>query len=140
MLRQLFAGGRPWLFKAGSARGGPEPVGGVTWCDWDQEFEPTPGLHQIVGHTPASSVRITMLEDRTGVITRQTLALDANEGKDVNRGESASTNLCLDTRLRHVALLIGDSAVVIPGAMLESALSVATLDKMVAEAQRKKPY
>lgn len=41
------------LLGAGIARGGKEPVGGITWLDWDTEFEeeavPIP---QIVGHTP----------------------------------------------------------------------------------------
>ena len=26
--------------------------GGLLWCDWDEEFHPVGGLHQIVGHTP----------------------------------------------------------------------------------------
>lgn len=35
----------------GRARYGNAPVGGSLWCDFDQEFEPTP-FPQIVGHTP----------------------------------------------------------------------------------------
>ena len=137
ILRQLFAGGRPWLFKAGAARGGPEPVGGVTWCDWDQEFEPTPGLHQIVGHTPNRNVRIASIEAPGGSITRRQLALADGEGKVISRGESASTNVCLDTHLRHVALLVGGSAVVIPSALPELALSAAIIDDLVSEAGRR---
>lgn len=40
----------PWLM-AGFSRGGLQPVGGIVWLDWNDEFEPVPGLNQIVGHT-----------------------------------------------------------------------------------------
>ncbi len=36
---------------AGRIRGGRARWGGVTWLDWNHEFEPIPGLKQIVGHT-----------------------------------------------------------------------------------------
>ncbi len=39
-----------WL-GAGFARGGTQPVGGITWLDWNNEFKPIPYLNQIVGHT-----------------------------------------------------------------------------------------
>jgi hypothetical protein len=39
------------LLQAGRARGGDAPVGGITWLDWDDEFEDTFPLPQIVGHT-----------------------------------------------------------------------------------------
>lgn len=40
----------PWL-SAGFSRGGMQPVGGIVWLDWNEEFEPVSGLNQIVGHT-----------------------------------------------------------------------------------------
>jgi hypothetical protein len=40
-----------WIFNAGKSRGGVVPVGGITWCDFEREFHPIKGLHQIVGHT-----------------------------------------------------------------------------------------
>lgn len=40
----------PWL-NAGFTRGGIQPVGGITWLDWNEEFEPIPNINQIVGHT-----------------------------------------------------------------------------------------
>jgi len=40
----------PWL-SAGFSRGGLQPVGGIIWLDWNEEFEPVPGLNQIIGHT-----------------------------------------------------------------------------------------
>jgi len=43
------------ILGCGSARGGPEDVGGITWLDWNREFEDHPSLPpQIVGHTPHS--------------------------------------------------------------------------------------
>jgi len=38
----------------GYARGGQSPVGGLHWCDWNDEFEYVSGVPQIVGHTRAS--------------------------------------------------------------------------------------
>ena len=45
------------LLHPGKARGGLRPCGGVTWCDWDKEFVPIPGVNQLVGHTPGRTVR-----------------------------------------------------------------------------------
>lgn len=65
----------PVLFKAGQARGGDSKVGGCTWLDWNWEFKDTPGIKQIVGHTPGEQVR--------------------------KIGES----YCLDTHLRHYGVI-----------------------------------
>ena len=40
-----------WIFNAGRARGGNQPVGGITWCDFNTEFIPIKGISQIFGHT-----------------------------------------------------------------------------------------
>ena len=45
------------LFQAGRARGGPAPVGGPVWLDWNNEFEHVAKLPQIVGHTQGRDVR-----------------------------------------------------------------------------------
>lgn len=60
----------------GRGRGGWAKVGGVDWLDWDLEFQPINGLHQIVGHSFGKEVRIKRIPD--------------------------SYNYCLDTHLRHV--------------------------------------
>lgn len=69
------SGGFHEIFNAGRARGGRAATGGPTWLDWNQEFEPLPGLKQIIGHTHGHSVRV----------------------KD--------DNYCIDTGLKHVAWL-----------------------------------
>lgn len=68
----------PWL-DAGFARGGRQVVGGVTWLDWYDEFEPVPHLNQIVGHTE----------------------LRKPEKKIIGNSE----NYCLDTKNRHIGIL-----------------------------------
>jgi len=40
-----------WFSDCGRARWGNAETGGVLWCDFDDEFEPT-DFPQIVGHTP----------------------------------------------------------------------------------------
>ena len=41
----------------GYTRGGSSACGGLYWCDWDHEFEPVPGVKQIVGHTRQDSIQ-----------------------------------------------------------------------------------
>lgn len=43
------------LLRAGRVRGGDAPVGGITWHDWDDEFEDALPLPQLVGHTASKS-------------------------------------------------------------------------------------
>jgi len=45
------------IFMAGQARGGGygRQPGGITWLDFDREFQPIDGLNQIVGHTTHAS-------------------------------------------------------------------------------------
>jgi hypothetical protein len=40
-----------WFSSIGHSRGGMNHVGGILWCDFDNEFVPTK-FPQIVGHTP----------------------------------------------------------------------------------------
>ena len=68
----------PWL-AAGFARRGLQKVGGITWLDWLDEFEPVPYLNQIVGHTQLRYPEEKITEN--------------------------SKNYCLDTKNKHIALL-----------------------------------
>ncbi len=67
-----------WL-DAGFARGGWQTVGGITWLDWKDEFEPIPDLNQIVGHTELQL-----------------------PGQKCTHN---SKNYCLDTRSQHIGIL-----------------------------------
>lgn len=44
--------GENWALGSGRSRGGRMPFGGIIWCDFEREFVPVKGLHQIFGHTP----------------------------------------------------------------------------------------
>ena len=79
-LSKLHMGECPDLLRAGRARRGPAPIGGITWCDWSLEFIPAPGLNQIVGHS-------------CGLLPRE-------------KNTSASRNICIDTRLGTVIMMI----------------------------------
>jgi hypothetical protein len=43
--------------RAGWARGGNQEYGGLTWLDWNDEFEPIEGVKQIVGHSRGDEPR-----------------------------------------------------------------------------------
>jgi hypothetical protein len=92
-LEALNAGRLHWSFAAGRSRGGSEPHGGLTWCDWG-EFEPIPKLNQIFGHTPDWEPRVLEADD--------------------------SSNVCLDTTMpqgrsiRHFAIVVGGDVEIHP--------------------------
>jgi hypothetical protein len=74
------------ILSIGRRRGGWDPVGGITWCDW-RDFEPTDGVNQICGHTINFDVR--------------------------QRNTLNSANFCIDTNLNHVAIIDDDGEVII---------------------------
>ena len=71
------------LFLAGRDRGGRQPVGGVTWCDI-RRFQPTAGIHQLVGHTPDQRRSLRAVET------------------------TGSLNFCLDHRNGHAYALVDE--------------------------------
>ena len=68
----------PLFYYCSGARGGRDPYSGPLWMDWG-DFRPIAGINQIVGHTPLRKPDQYSTED--------------------------STNWCLDTHLRHYAVL-----------------------------------
>jgi hypothetical protein len=48
---KLINGSHHWFYGAGEGRGGRQKIGGITWQDFDTEFEPIDGLKQLVGHS-----------------------------------------------------------------------------------------
>ena len=60
-----------FLFGAGVDRAGTQLVGGPLWMDWDSLI-PTPGINQIVGHTPGDEVR------KKATRTSENYCLDVN--------------------------------------------------------------
>lgn len=68
----------------GRSRGGWETKGGVVWQDWNKDFLPIDGVHQIVGHT--------------------------RRDKEFRyKNTHKSINLCLDSDLHHFAIIEPDN-------------------------------
>ena len=65
--------------RPGMSRGGSQFVGGLTWLDWDAEFEAVPEVNQIVGHSYGKKPRMIRTKD--------------------------STNWCIDTGLNHIGII-----------------------------------
>lgn len=76
----------PLLYYCSAARGGRDAYSGPLWMDWG-DFRPIPGLNQIVGHTPMRNPDEFSRED--------------------------STNWCVDTNLRHYAVLEDDRLTIV---------------------------
>ena len=45
------------MHNIGRARGGPDRIGGMFWCDFNREFEPINELTQVFGHTRGRGIR-----------------------------------------------------------------------------------
>jgi len=82
-LQEIKRGNIDPILDAGIARGGLNPFGGITWLDWNDEFEVIPNLNQIVGHTQ----RKAPIE----LITKN------------------SKNYCIDTQNRHIGLIVNNN-------------------------------
>lgn len=100
----------PVLLGCGWARCGDFRYGGVTWCDWDIEFRPVRGLHQVVGHTyEQCTVRGCYLRRRGRKVFME--SIEPKPGETVVRtiGDNDSCNWCIDTGLEVVAILEGET-------------------------------
>ncbi len=107
---QCLRQGRPHRhFDRGVARGGSAPCGGPLWLSWQSEFRPTPGLHQLFGHT-ASRGTVRGLHLHTDGSHRSSevfgdppVVIGSHATPD--DPQWISCNICIDTRLHLVALI-----------------------------------
>ena len=76
-----------WAYCAGRARGGQYPRGGITWLDFEHEFDPIVGLRQIVGHTFS----------RTGKIRAHY--------KECDKNVADADNICIDCNLNEYLII-----------------------------------
>ncbi len=113
-LLQLNAGGRPAIFAPGHARGGSQEFGGITWLDWTQEFRPVSGMNQIVGHTPAETIRLHWTEQKRRHGHKRAHNLDRKPLDVPSIAKCSSVNVCLDTRLHAVALISTEEVRIVP--------------------------
>jgi hypothetical protein len=91
--KALYAKGGHWFTRPGFSRSSSPFYGGLTWCDWNDEFIPIKGVNQIVGHTP--SRRITWKNVEKGDTRWKQVYLENNVVPVF--AKDTSYNICLDT-------------------------------------------
>ena len=80
-----------WFEICGHARSHASPfVGGIIWLDFNYEFTPIRGIHQIVGHTPSDKIRWRIMKENDN-------AVYAPEGAEPELNEKTSFNVCFDS-------------------------------------------
>ena len=95
-IKELYNGEQHWFTGAGYSRGGSQKYGGITWCDWNREFHPIRGIHQIVGHTPNYEINWYINDGIESWMTKHTLNSRDCVKKDELTNKN-SYNICLDT-------------------------------------------
>lgn len=81
-----------WICVAGFSRSRSPFVGGLLWLDWNQEFMPIRGVHQIVGHTPnKNNYRWKFLKENDNTI------YESIHGCEPVLSYKTSYNVCIDT-------------------------------------------
>jgi hypothetical protein len=97
------------LLEIGADRGGRNEVGGVTWCDW-RNFKPIAGMPQILGHTPHNKVRWAGFERQVDSELNFGHCVAGSLGEDdkASFALDEEISLCLDTGLRHYAVIDED--------------------------------
>ena len=81
-----------WFGMPGFSRSYNSPYcGGITWCDYNQEFKPIIGVHQIFGHTPNKKLHWETIEGGT----RKPLPLEGVVNPTLT--DENSYNICLDS-------------------------------------------
>lgn len=94
-------GGYEPILMAGRARMGRLPVGGITWQDWNMEFNPHPQISQIVGHTPTRNPQVMNGSGSTIAPDEGTL----ETGLVYNLAPGVSYNFNIDTHLNHYMII-----------------------------------
>jgi len=89
------------ILKAGRARRGDMPVGGITWQDWNLEFRPHPQISQIVGHTPTQNPQI--MDGNGSAIAPDKGTLET--GLEYHLAPGVSYNFNIDTHLNHYMII-----------------------------------
>lgn len=83
---------RHWFTIAGFSRSRSPYVGGLLWLDFDQEFKPIRGVHQVVGHTPDRyHVRWKFLKENADIVSESTY------GAEPVLSDKSSYNVCIDS-------------------------------------------
>lgn len=90
--KHLTMGKHHWFEMSGWSRGYSPFVGGILWCDFNHEFQPIRGIHQIVGHTPDRDyVRWKFLKENDTIVSESTM------GAEPVLSNKSSYNVCFDS-------------------------------------------
>lgn len=95
-VKKFYANQETWFSYAGFSRCRySRSCGGLLWCDWNSEFKPIRGIHQLVGHTTQANLKWIVLmpgADQYGV-----LPIDDKDVQIQTLSNENSYNLCLDS-------------------------------------------
>lgn len=92
-IKKFYSNAGHWFSAAGFSRSYSQLYGGLTWCDWRQEFLPIRGVHQLVGHTPCRTLYWIALGEND--VEHKTIPLEDLSSPILT--DKTSYNLCLDT-------------------------------------------
>lgn len=99
----LQSGKDPIHCRMGFRMGVPQ-TGGMTWADWN-EFKPTWGINQIVGHTPDGFVRVKYLKKWKDTAKEIRVVNKFFEDEGPKEDKILSLNYCIDTASHHYAVI-----------------------------------
>lgn len=92
--KAFYANKMHWFGMPGFSRSHSSPYfGGLTWCDWNDEFSPIRGVHQIVGHTPLYN--LTWISVESGAQRYEILPAECIDNPTLTT--DSSYNICLDS-------------------------------------------
>lgn len=94
--RAFINGKYHWFYEAGAARNGTADIGGIVWCDANDEFQPIPHVKQIFGHT---------FQRKGPRWIRGDMGLEMSFGNTGPKVRQHDWNLCLDTHLKNWAVI-----------------------------------
>jgi hypothetical protein len=84
------------LTGCGRIRGGFADQGGIFWLDWNHEFTPLDGIHQLVGHTVDRVIRGHHLAERGNSISGPLVKTEVRQADYTSADCLRSVNWCLD--------------------------------------------
>lgn len=92
--KTLYSNRDHWFTYAGFSRSSrSQSYGGLLWCDWNQEFSPIKGIHQIVGHTPCRNLKWVVVSE--GADRYDVLPLEGVVNPTLT--DTTSYNICIDS-------------------------------------------
>ena len=95
--KAFYANKMHWFAMPGFSRSRSPYYGGITWCDWNEEFHPIRSVHQIVGHTPSRELTWIVANNEGGTTKNPFQVLPLEGVFNPVLTDKNSYNLCLDS-------------------------------------------